>query len=368
MTARKVRNQENSDFPFEFDPALAPASFTSISPERSQSDPASPPADKVRAPKSASPNEQTLIKQTLVKHFGSSALDQIMLYLAFSAMHTSGHRHGAFLDAAATAAKCAIYTTYMEEGQNLRLTGQLHHIEPKRVKAIVEEIEQALAKGQLLKMLGSQEPGYLIQLPYLWLEQYPWQAGRSRISGGSLTSFEKRQIEEKLPVALSTVLPTAQPTALPAAQILNSIQFMDLLELLHSRSQAEIPSERRLDLSEAMGDHIKRRLLHSGTVTRIESPWGSSFYALIRTSYSPANAEERAYTVVEDTARHYGIMRNWAERQPHAARILEELNIPTEQIAGALQELDELISDWANRHHQPDGEPFRLQMAVGTDA
>jgi hypothetical protein len=48
----------------------------------------------------------------LVKSLSPSAMDQIMLYLAFSAMRTSGHRHGAFLDAAATAAKCAIYMTY----------------------------------------------------------------------------------------------------------------------------------------------------------------------------------------------------------------------------------------------------------------
>ena len=278
-----------------------------------------------------------------------------MLYLAFSAMHTSGHRHGAFLDAAATAAKCAIYTTYMEEGQNLRLTGQLHHIEPKRVKAIVEEVERALTDGKLLKMLGSQEPRYLIQFPYLWLEQYPWQAGRTRVAGNSLTTVEKQRLEEKLPALL------------PDAQLLNSIQFMDLLELLHSRSIEEMPAERQLGLSEAMADHIKRRLIHSGTVTRVESPWGISFYALTRTSYSPVDAEERAYTVVEDTARHYSLMRSWAERQPHTMRILEELNIPGEQIDGALQELDHLISAWADRYHRADGEPFRLQMAVGAD-
>ena len=32
----------------------------------------------------------------LVKSLSPSAMDQIMLYLAFSAMRTSGHRHGAF--------------------------------------------------------------------------------------------------------------------------------------------------------------------------------------------------------------------------------------------------------------------------------
>ncbi|MFM7426671.1 MAG: heterocyst differentiation master regulator HetR [Elainella sp.] len=334
MTVGKFNNQEQVESP---DFATADSSKSGSS------------AAKARASKPSLP-----IKYLLVKHFGPSALDQIMLYLAFSAMHTSGHRHGAFLDAAATAAKCAIYTTYMEEGQNLRLTGQLHHIEPKRVKAIVEEVEQALTDGKLLKMLGSHEPRYLIQFPYLWLELHPWQVGRSRVVGTSLTALEKQQIEEKL------------PDQLPPAQILNSIQFMDLLELLHSRSQEDIPIDRQVCLSEAMADHIKRRLIHSGTVTRIDSPWGVPFYALTRTSYSPVDDDERIYTVVEDTARYFSLMRNWAERQPKAIRILEELNLPPEQTEQALQELDKLISAWADRYHQPDGEPFILQMAAGS--
>jgi hypothetical protein len=69
----------------------------------------------------------------LVKSLSPSAMDQIMLYLAFSA-------------------KCAIYMTYMEQDHNLRMTGHLHHIEPKRVKVIVEEVREALTKGKLLKM------------------------------------------------------------------------------------------------------------------------------------------------------------------------------------------------------------------------
>ena len=113
----------------------------------------------------------------LVKKLDPSAIDEIMMYLAFSAMCTGGHRHGAFLDAAATAAKCAIYTTYVEQNSNLRMTGHLHHIEPKRVKAIVEEMQAALTEGKLLKMLGSQEPGYLIQLPHIWMQRYPWKTG-----------------------------------------------------------------------------------------------------------------------------------------------------------------------------------------------
>lgn len=289
----------------------------------------------------------------LIKRLSPSAMDQIMLYLAFSAMRTSGHRHGAFLDAAATAAKCAIYTTYLEQDQNLRMTGHLHHIEPKRVKVIVEEVRQALTEGKLLKMLGSQEPRYLIQLPYVWMEQYPWQPGRPRIPGTSLTLEEKRQIEEKL------------PPLLPDAQLLNAFQFMDIIEFLHTRSQEDLPEERVTPLSEALSEHIRRRLIYSGTVTRIESPWGMPFYALTRSSYSPADDEERAYIMIEDTARYFGLMRDWADRQPKVIRILEELDIPPDRVDQALEELDEVIRAWADRYHAADGLPFILQMAVG---
>jgi hypothetical protein len=268
----------------------------------------------------------------LIKRLGPSAMDQIMLYLAFSAMRTSGHRHGAFLDAAATAAKCAIYMTYLEQDQNLRMTGHLHHIEPKRVKAIVEEVRQALTEGKLLKMLGSQEPRYLIQFPYVWLEQYPWQTGRSRIAGTSLTSEEKRQIEQKLPSG-----------SLPDAQLINSYQFLDLIEFLHGRSQEYVSADQQMPLSEALAEHIKRRLLYSGTVTRLDSPWGMPFYALTRASYSPADEEERTFMMVEDTARYFRLMNAWAKRQPKTMRVLEELDIPTDRTEEALDELDKVI-------------------------
>lgn len=289
----------------------------------------------------------------LIKTLSPSAMDQIMLYLAFSAMRTSGHRHGAFLDAAATAAKCAIYMTYMEQGQNLRMTGHLHHIEPKRVKVIVEEVRQALTEGKLLKMLGSQEPRYLIQFPYVWLEQYPWQPGKARIPGNSLTPEEKRVIEGKL------------PKYLPDAQLINSFQFMELIEFLHRRSQEDLESERRMPLSEALAEHIKRRLIYSGTVTKIDSPWGMPFYALTRASYSPEDQEERTYVMVEDTARYFRLMRDWAERQPKVMRALEELDIPPDRIEQALEELDEILRQWADRYHQNDGETMVLQFIFG---
>jgi hypothetical protein len=289
----------------------------------------------------------------LIKSLGPSAMDQIMLYLAFSAMRTSGHRHGAFLDAAATAAKCAIYMTYLEQGENTRMTGHLHHIEPKRVKVIVEEVRQALTEGKLLKMLGSQEPRYLIQFPYVWMELHPWQSDRSRVSGTSLTSEEKRYIEEKL------------PDNLPDAQVVNSLQFSELIEFLHARSQEDWPEERRQPLSEAMAEHIKRRLLYSGTVTRIDCPWGLPYYALTRASYSPADGKERTYTMVEDTARYFRLMRDWADRKPKVMRLLEELDIPPENVDEALAELDEIVRAWADKHHRKDGEPMVLQMVFG---
>ncbi|NEP60706.1 MAG: heterocyst differentiation master regulator HetR [Symploca sp. SIO2G7] len=291
----------------------------------------------------------------LIKSLGPSAMDQIMLYLAFSAMRSSGHRHGAFLDAAATAAKCAIYMTYLEQGENTRMTGHLHHIEPKRVKVIVEEVRQALTEGKLLKMLGSQEPRYLIQFPYVWMQKHPWQPGRSRISGTSLNSEEKRQLQEKL------------PKNLPDAQVVHHIQFLELIEFLHSRSQEDWPEERRQPLSEAMAEHIRRRLLYSGTVTRIDCPWGLPYYALTRATYSPPDSTERTYTVVEDTARYFRLMRDWADRKPKVMRILEELDILPENMDQALEELDEIIRAWGDKYHSDKGEaePVILQMVVG---
>jgi hypothetical protein len=280
-------------------------------------------------------------------------MDQIMLYLAFSAMRTSGHRHGAFLDAAATAAKCAIYMTYLEQGQNLRMTGHLHHLEPKRVKIIVEEVRLALTEGKLLKMLGSQEPRYLIQLPYVWMEKYPWIPGRSRVPGTNLTSEEKKQIEQKL------------PDNLPDAKLVTSFEFMELIDFLHKRSQEELPANHQMPLSEALAEHIKRRLLYSGTVTRIDCPWGMPFYALTRPFYAPADDQERTYTMVEDTARYFRMMKYWAERKPNTMRAVEELDIPPDWIEPAMEELDEIIRSWGDKYHQEGGIPMILQMVVG---
>lgn len=298
--------------------------------------------------------DSAMINDTeLIKSLSQSAMDQIMLYLAFSAMRISGHRHGAFLDAAATAAKCAIYMTYLEQGENLRMTGHLHHIEPKRVKVIVEEVREALTNGKILKMLGSQEPRYLIQFPYVWLEQYAWMPGKARIPGTSLTSDEKSYLEAKL------------PTVIPDAQLINSFQFLELIEFLHRRSQEDLPVDRRMPMSEALAEHIKRRLLYSGTVTKIDSPWGMPFYALTRASYCPIDQEERTFTMVEDTARYFRMMKDWSEKKGNVMRVLEELDIPPERLERAVEELDEIIRQWADRYHQRGGKTMVVQMVFG---
>ncbi|MEM1395455.1 MAG: heterocyst differentiation control protein, partial [Cyanobacteria bacterium P01_H01_bin.150] len=223
----------------------------------------------------------------------------------------------------------------------------------KRVKAIVEEVRQALTEGRLLKMLGSQEPRYLIQFPYVWMEKYPWQPGRSRIPGTSLTSEEKRQIEQKL------------PSNLPDAQLITSFEFLELIEFLHKRSQEDLPEKHQMPLSEALAEHIKRRLLYSTTVTRVDSPWGMPFYALTRPYYATASDEERTYIMVEDTARFFRMMREWSEKQRNTMRVLEEMDIPPERIDDALEELDQIIRAWADKYHEVGGAPMALQMVFG---
>jgi hypothetical protein len=289
----------------------------------------------------------------LIKSLSPSAMDQILFYLAFSAMRTGGHRHGAFLDAAATAAKCAVYMTYMEQDENIRMTGHLHHIEPKRVRAIVAEIKEALTEGRLLKMLGSQEPSYLIQFPYVWLEHYPYAPERPLINSSKLSAKERKSLEKKV------------PRDAPPAQLLNSFQFSELIEFLHDRSQADLPEELKSPFSEALAEHIKRRLIYSGTVKKIDCRGSLPYYALCRLYYIPVDEEERTYIMLDDTARYFRFMREWAYENPKVMRVLEELDIAEEDLPKAQAELDQLIRDWADRYHRRGESTMTVQMVFG---
>ncbi|MDX2212761.1 MAG: heterocyst differentiation control protein [Oculatellaceae cyanobacterium bins.114] len=277
-----------------------------------------------------------------------------MIRLAINIMQGGGHRYGAFLDAAMTAAKFAIYTTYLSEGKNFRKTGLLHHVEPKRVKTIVQEVESALTEGKLLKTLASQEPYYLICLPHLWLKKYPWTPVQPRLPMIGLTQEEKLEVEASL------------PDNLPNALVTTEFQFMELIELLHLESQKDLPDAHRVPLSDALIEHIKLRLLYSGTVVQVHSPRGFPFYCLARTSYSPQDERERIYTMFEDVDGFFQLLQAWVNKEPGVLRGLEVFEVELERKDEALQELDKLIQAWADKYHQEGGQPMVLHLAAGT--
>jgi hypothetical protein len=220
----------------------------------------------------------------------------------------------------------------------------------------MDELIQALTQGKQLRTLGSMEPRYLIQFPYVWLECYPWLPGRSRISDTDLDLEQQQQIEKKLPDCLLN------------AQVVNSLQLLELIEFLYARSQENLLQEQRVPFSEAIAEDIKHRLIASGTVTLIDSPWGLPYYALTYASYSPVDREERTCTVVEDTSQYFRLMKDWADRKPIAMRLLEELDILPDRIEPAMQELDEIIRAWADKYHHDKGQPIIFQAVFGSQS
>ena len=284
-----------------------------------------------------------------------SSADRILFYLAISVMKLGGHRYGAFLEAANTAAKLAIYSSYLEHGHNVRKTSFLHHVEPKRVRAIVKEVEALKAEGTSLTSLSDQEPYYLIGLPFLWQEKYPWEPGQSRLSGHHLSAKEHDTLYAQLPAGL------------PPARFLDMLEFLDLIKFLHEKSQAEYPPHRQMPLSDALSDHIKFRLLHSGTVTQVDIPFLSiPFFALTRTHYAPKGKQERVFTMMNDLARFSKLMQGWVDERADVLRGLEVFDVPPDQREQALAELDELLKAWADKYHQDGGHPMILQLAAGT--
>ena len=285
-----------------------------------------------------------------------SSADRLLIYLAISVMKLGGHRYGAFLDAANTAAKLAIYSSYLEQGHNIRKTSFLHHVEPKRVRAIIKEVEELISEGRSLTTLSDQEPYYLIGLPHLWQETYPWQPGDpSRVNGHYLTTKEYEDLQKQL------------PDEIPSAKFLDLFEFLGLIRLLHTNSQAEYPPHRRMPLSDALTEHIKFRLLHSGTVTQLDIPVLSiPIFALTRTHYAPKGERERVFTMMDDLARFCKLMQGWVVERPDIIRGLEVFDVPKNKREEALAELDELLKAWADKYHQDGGHPMILQLAAGT--
>jgi Peptidase family S48/Heterocyst differentiation regulator C-terminal Hood domain len=276
------------------------------------------------------------------------------MYLALGAMKMGGHRYGAFLDAATTAAKFAIYSTYIEQGKNIRKTGFLYHVEPKRVKAIIKEVQDALNQGQTLKTLNSQEPYYLIALPHLWQEKFPCRPGQPRVMLHGLTPSERLELEQSLPADL------------PNAKLLDPGEFTDLIQLLHELSQAELPSGQRMTSSDALTEHIKFRLLHSGTVLQVDSPLlALPLFALARTTYIPRGERERVFTMIDDVARFFSLLQSWVNEEPGVLRAIEVFDVDPARQEEALSELDQMLQAWADKYHQDGGHPMVLQVAAG---
>jgi hypothetical protein len=295
------------------------------------------------------------LKDALSKVLDDSPADWILLYLAMGTMKMGGHRYGAFLDAATTAAKLAIYSTFIEQGENVRKTGFLYHVEPKRVKAIVKEIQAAIAAGQSLKSLNSKEPYYLIALPFLWQEKFPCTGQESCVKLPGLTPGERKTIEDSL------------PPGSPRACILDQVEFNELIEMLHTLSQEELPDDQRMPFSEALMLHIKFRLLHSGTVIQIDSPLVDiPLFALASESYSPKGERERVFAMIDDVARYFSILQAWVREEEGVLRGVEVFDIDPHLRQEALQELDSLLRDWADKYHQDGGFPMVLQFAAGT--
>ena len=287
-------------------------------------------------------------------NLGVGPADRILMYLAMGVMKMGGHRYGAFLDGATTAAKFAIYSAYLEQGKNIRKTGFLYHVEPKRVKAIVKEVEQALTSGRMLKTLNSQEPYYLIALPHLWQEKYPYQPPEPRLRVHGLTPGERQQIEESL------------PDHLPPAKLLDIMEFTSLIQVLHEMSQEELPPSQRMAFSDALSEHIKFRLLYSGTVIQIDPPLLTiPVFALARTSYSPKGERERVFAMIDDVARFFTLLQGWVSEEPDVLRAIELFDIDLNRQEEALKELDHLLQAWADKYHQEGGYPMVLQLAAG---
>lgn len=276
------------------------------------------------------------------------------MHLALGAMKMGGHRYGAFLDAATTAAKFAIYSTYLEQGGNIRKTGFLYHVEPKRVKAIIQEVQEALDTGQTLKTLNSQEPYYLIAMPHLWQDRFSCLPGEPRVTLHGLTPGERIQIEQSL------------PDCLPAAKLLDLTEFTELIQALHELSQADLPLNQRMTFSEALTEHIKFRLLHSGTVIQVDSPLiAVPLFALAKTVYSPRGERERVFTMIEDVARFFSLLQAWVQEKPGVLRAIEVFDVDPDRKEEALKELDQMVQAWADKYHMEGGASMVLHMAVG---
>lgn len=289
----------------------------------------------------------------LVESVVEEEIDLLLLYLAIVIMKVSGHRYGSFLEATSTAAKLAVYITYLEQGRNLRKTGFLHHIEARRVKQIIEEIESVITQGKGLKMLGKKEPQYLIGIPSLWKDKYSCES-RKKFTFDSFSEIEKQYIESFL------------PSDAPKACVITDSELVDLIQQVHDQCQEDLPEGERRDISEFLIEHIRFCLIHSGTVKQIKLPnYSICFYALLKKTYTPKSHASRVETMFLDTLRFFKIMHQWASQEPNVFRAIEVLNLDPDSYNDAIQELDNFLMLWADKYHSDGKRAVVLQLVLG---
>ncbi|MEM9449284.1 MAG: heterocyst differentiation control protein [Cyanobacteria bacterium P01_E01_bin.6] len=285
-----------------------------------------------------------------------SAADSLLYNLAMVMMKQAGHRYGTFLDSASTAAKLTIYSTYLEKNKSFRKTGNFYHIESKRIKSIVQEIEDLLLNSDSLSILGSEEPSYLIDFPHLWFKTYPWKVGRSRIPLPNLTESERRAIEQKL------------PPSIPNARLIQETELDHLLRLLYEEATEKVAIARWHHFSEPLLNHLKCRLLEAQTIIRIDDPnLMQPLYVLTRMSYSPAGINEKLSNIIQDVARLFKLLLLWLDNRPNVLRAVETFQIKPGREQEAMAEIDTLLRNWADKYHYEGGTPMVLQAAAGPD-
>jgi hypothetical protein len=285
-----------------------------------------------------------------------SSADFLLYNLASVMMKYAGHRYGTFLDSASTAAKLTIYSTYLEKDHSFRKTGNFYHIEPKRIKAIVNEIEELLLSSDSLTILGSKEPAYLIDLPYLWLKTYPWQPGSSRIPIQGLTLAEREAMEAAL------------PESMPSARLIRETELNDLLTVLYKQATEKISVARWQHCTEPLLEHLKCRLLDAETIIRVDVRYLTApLYALTRMSYAPKGTNEKLSSLIQDVARFFKLMLQWLDGDLHTLRAVETFEMCPGKEKEAIAEMDAFLRAWADKYHQEGGTPMLLQTAIGTD-
>jgi hypothetical protein len=302
----------------------------------------------------ASLEEASDLQQEFFQSVNLENVDRLLFYLAVMVLKMGGHRYGSFLESANTAAKFAVYLIYLEQGRSLKKTGLINHIEPKRVKAIVQEVENILHEGHLYQGIGQPEPEFLIGIPRLWISRYPRPCRESPITVQGLSTETIKTLEEQI------------PSEAPQVYILNEMQLSDLLDDMHTIAQKHLQEEVQKPFSEALREHYMFKLLHSGTIIKLrKTRLPIDLYALARSYYTPKDKSTRLKTALRDLTRTFELLQHWIVESPHVLRGVETLDIAEENRSAAIQELDQLLQAWADKYHTDEGEPFLVQLAAG---